>query len=258
MVISIFSNMRFLRVAGVIAALSVATGQVYAQQTDGNLPPALENRADSVAYAFGTSMGRDLKRTGLETINAEVLARAIADIFEGKESPIGGTEERELIMGAISAAREQLNNRRRDEAAAFMETNKAQQGVITTASGLQYEVIREGDGQTPALHDTVTVHYKGQLADGHVFDSSYERGEPATFPLGRVIEGWQEGLQLMPVGAQYRMYIPYELGYGERGAGQDIPPFSPLVFEVELLSVQPGADKPAAGTPAPMEVEEAL
>ena len=170
---------------------------------------------------------------------------------------MGETEERELIMGAISEAQEQLNNRRRDEALAFMETNKSREGVITTASGLQYEIIREGDGPIPALSDTVTVNYKGQLADGHVFDSSYERGEPATFPLGRVIEGWQEGLQLMPVGAQYRIYIPYELGYGERGAGQDIPPFSPLVFEVELLSVQPGADMPAADTPAPVEAEEA-
>ena len=257
MVISIFSNMKFLSVAGVIGMLLTTVGQVCAQQAAGSPMPALADRADSVAYAFGTSVGRDLKRTGLETINAEVLARAIADVFEGKENLMDETEERELIMGAISEAQEQLNNRRRDEALAFMETNKSREGVITTASGLQYEIIREGDGPIPALSDTVTVNYKGQLADGHVFDSSYERGEPATFPLGRVIEGWQEGLQLMPVGAQYRIYIPYELGYGERGAGQDIPPFSPLVFEVELLSVQPGADMPAADAPAPVEAEEA-
>ena len=237
--------MKFLSVCA-IGALLIVTGQVQAQQAGENTMPVLANRADSVAYAFGASVARDLKRTGLETINTEILAQAIADIFAGKESPLEEMLERELIMQTITAAQEQMNSRKRDEANAFMETNKARSGVVTTASGLQYEVIREGGGNRPGLSDTVTVHYKGQLVDGRVFDSSYDRGEPATFPLARVIEGWQEGLQLMPVGAQYRIYIPYELGYGERGAGQDIPPFSPLIFDVELVSVQSAADTPIA------------
>ncbi|HWL00221.1 MAG TPA: FKBP-type peptidyl-prolyl cis-trans isomerase [Parapedobacter sp.] len=221
-------------------------GSVQAQQGGNDGTPVLSNRADSVAYAFGASVARDLKSAGLETINARVLSQAIADIFAGKESPFEEMQERELIMETITEAQEQLNSRRRDEAKAFMETNKVRSGVMTTASGLQYEVIREGNGEKPSLTDTVTVHYKGQLTDGRVFDSSYDRGEPATFPLERVIEGWQEGLQLMPVGAQYRIFVPYELGYGERGAGQDIPPFSPLIFEVELVSVQPTMDAPVA------------
>lgn len=236
--------MKFLSLSA-LCALLMTTGFVHAQQGDDGTP-VLVDRADSVAYAFGASVARDLKGAGLETINAKVLAQAIADIFAGKESPLEEMQERELIMQAITAAQEQLNGRKRDEAHAFMETNKVRSGVTTTASGLQYEVIREGNGEKPSLTDTVTVHYKGQLTDGHVFDSSYDRGEPTTFPLERVIEGWQEGLQLMPVGAQYRIYVPYELGYGERGAGQDIPPFSPLIFEVELVSVQPAIDAPIA------------
>ncbi|SKB34659.1 FKBP-type peptidyl-prolyl cis-trans isomerase FklB [Parapedobacter luteus] len=228
--------MNYLRITAVCCLMYA--GLANAQQTGVNSGAALKNRKDSVAYAFGASIARDLKRTGLEEINATALGQAIADIFAGKASVFEEEQERELIMDAITAAREKLDARLKDEANAFMENNKAKPGVVTTASGLQYEIIREGAGEKPALADTVTVHYKGQLSDGKVFDSSYERGEPATFPLDRVIEGWQEGLQLVPVGAHYRIFIPYELGYGERGAGQDIPPFSPLIFDVELISVQ--------------------
>lgn len=203
---------------------------------------SLKTPADSVAYAFGASIARDLKRTGLESLNSEVLARAISDIFAGRESVVGEAEAHELIMRTLSAAREKMDARLKEAASSFMEANKTRPGIQETTSGLQYEVLREGTGPKPALSDTVTVHYKGQLPDGTVFDSSYERGEPVTFPLNRVIEGWQEGVQLMPAGSHYRLYIPYELGYGERGAGQNIPPYSPLIFEVELLSVQPAAE----------------
>lgn len=229
----------------VLCGLLIATGSVNAQQAGNDGKPMLTNHADSVAYAFGASVARDLKRTGLETINAEILAQAIADIFAGKASPLAEAQERELIMQTITAARDKMDGRLRDEAHAFMEHNKTRAGITTTASGLQYEVIKDGSGGKPTLADTVTVHYKGQLASGHVFDSSYDRGEPATFPLGRVIAGWQEGLQLMPEGSHYRIYVPYELGYGERGAGQDIPPYSPLIFDVELVSVQHAVDAPA-------------
>uniref|UniRef100_UPI0033406411 FKBP-type peptidyl-prolyl cis-trans isomerase n=1 Tax=Parapedobacter defluvii TaxID=2045106 RepID=UPI0033406411 len=140
-------------------------------------------------------------------------------------------------------AREKMDAQLKQKADAFMESNKAKPGIVTTGSGLQYEVIREGTGEKPAITDTVTVHYKGQLSDGNVFDSSYDRGEPATFTLDRVIKGWQEGIQLMSQGAQYRIYIPSDLGYGERGAGQDIPPYSPLIFEVELILVKKGVEE---------------
>lgn len=240
-----------LLIASVVGCLLINAGWAGAQQRDTAKVVTLKNRADSVAYAFGASIGRDLKRTGLNEINATVLAQAIAEVFAGKAPAFGEAEERELIMNTITAAKEQQDARLRAEASAFMEGNKTKSGVLTTVSGLQYEVIREGAGEKPALDDTVTVHYKGQLSDGRVFDSSYDRGEPATFPLDRVIPGWQEGLQLMPAGAHYRIYIPYELGYGERGAGQDIPPYSPLVFEVELISVQKAKeDIPMVETPA--------
>jgi FKBP-type peptidyl-prolyl cis-trans isomerase len=234
--------MKFL---SIIAAgcLLADPAMVIAQQAEGK-KPALASHADSVAYAFGASVARDLKRTGLEGINASVFAQAISDVFGGKAVPFDEMEERELIMSTITAAREKMDGRMKDEASAFMERNGARPGVITTASGLQYEVVRVGTGERPADKDTVTVHYKGQLSDGKVFDSSYDRGTPATFPLDRVIQGWQEGLRLMPAGAHYRIYVPYELGYGERGAGQDIPPFSPLIFDVELISVQSPKDMP--------------
>jgi len=228
-------QMKFLSMVAA-GCLAVSAGSVYAQQP--NTASPLKSRGDSVAYAFGASIAKDLKRTGIEAVNATVLAQAITDVFAGKEVPFDENAERELIMEAITAAREKMDAQQKQQADAFMESNKAKPGVITTESGIQYEVIREGAGEKPTLTDTVTVHYKGQLSDGRVFDSSYDRGEPATFTLDRVIEGWQEGLQLMPEGAQYRIYIPYELGYGERGAGQDIPPYSPLVFEVELISVK--------------------
>ncbi|SFC22467.1 FKBP-type peptidyl-prolyl cis-trans isomerase FklB [Parapedobacter composti] len=219
-----------------------------------NAHAQLKNQADSVAYAFGASIARDLKQAGLETINAAVLAQAVADVFSGNDRLFDEGLERELIMGAITAAREKMDAKLRNEADEFMAGNQTRQGVNTTASGLQYEVIRAGEGEKPTVADTVTVHYKGQLRNGQVFDSSYDRGEPATFPLERVIQGWIEGLQLMPAGSHYRLYVPYALGYGERGAGPDIPPYSPLIFDVELISVKKGgevtpvADSPAHGT----------
>lgn len=241
--------MKFFCIA-VVGCLLMSAGAVNAQQANADKKVALKSRADSVAYAFGASIARDLKRTGLEEINAEVLAAAIADVFGEKVPVFEENQERELIMNTITEARERMDAQLKGKANAFMESNKAKPGVVTTASGLQYEIVREGAGEKPMLADTVTVHYKGQLSDGTVFDSSYDRGEPATFPLDRVIQGWQEGLQLIPIGGHYRIYVPYELGYGERGAGQNIPPYSSLVFDVELISVQKAVHEPsAAGQP---------
>lgn len=234
--------MKFLHVAylSIGVFLGNAMGVNGQQQADKSDTVVLKSQPDSVAYAFGASIARDLKRTGVQNVNATILAQAVVDVFAGKADVLGEEEERELIMQAITVAREQLDAKRKGEANAFMERNKTKPGIVATASGLQYEIIREGSGEKPSANDTVTVHYKGQLSNGNVFDSSYDRGEPTSFPLDRIIEGWMEGLQLMPMGSHYRFYIPYELGYGERGAGQDIPPYSPLIFDVELISVRRG------------------
>lgn len=224
----------------VVLAVLASGGFAVAQQSSTTAPGAIISQADSAAFAFGLSIGQDLKRTGMETINADVVAQGIAAVFEGTETGFDEERVRELIMRTITEAREKMESRLQEEAVAFMEGNGAREGVQTMASGLQYEVIRQGEGERPTGADSVTVHYRGQLSDGQVFDSSYDRGEPTTFLLGRVIEGWQEGLQLMSTGSHYRIYIPHELAYGERGAGQDIPPFSPLIFDVELISVQKG------------------
>lgn len=234
--------MRFTGVAVVVFTL-LNSGFALAQQNgEANSPIILTNRADSVAYAFGVSIGQDLKRTGIEQVNTDILAKAVTAALAGEAARFDTDLIRELIMHTVTEAKNKMDERLKGEAQAFMESNGAREGVQTTASGLQYEIIRKGTGETPTYADTVTVHYKGQLSNGKVFDSSYDRGEPATFELGGVIAGWQEGLQLMQAGAHYRLYLPYEMGYGERGAGEDIPPFSPLIFDVELITVKKSGD----------------
>ena len=222
---------------------------VLAQQASGarqqlapQQKPIPANRPDSVSYAFGVSLAQDLKQRGLEQLSPESVAHAIRDVY-ASHAQLTDDQLRELITVSLTEAMEKQNQALVQKAHAFMEENKKKTGIQHTASGLQYEILKSGEGDKPGLDDTVKVHYKGMLADGKQFDSSYDRGQPATFQLGQVIEGWQEGLQLMSAGAHYRLYIPYQLGYGERGAGPDIPPYSPLIFEVELLSI--------SKTPAP-------
>lgn len=242
--------MKFRSMVTIFAVLTCGEFAVAQQNNNAGSVGALANHADSVAYAFGLSIGQDLKHAGVETINTEALAQGITAVFEDTEKGFEEAVVRELIMRTITAAKEKADAKLQEEAKAFMEDNRTKEGIQTTASGLQYEIIREGAGGRPTPADSVTVHYKGQLRDGKVFDSSYDRGEPTTFTLERVIEGWQEGLQLMSAGAHYRIYIPHELAYGEQGAGQDIPPFSPLIFDVELISVQKSTkDIPAIDEP---------
>jgi len=221
-----------------LLALSILSSGLASAQQNADSRIALSNRADSVAYALGMSIGQDLKRTGIEQVNAAVLASAVMEALSNEASRFSAAQVRELIMQTVTEAKAKMDERLKSEAQAFMETNRARAEVRTTASGLQYQIIREGTGETPTTADTVTVHYKGQLSNGKVFDSTYDRGQPATFRLAGVIQGWQEGLQLMQTGAHYRLYLPYEMAYGERGAGEDIPPFSPLIFDVELIAVK--------------------
>lgn len=196
-----------------------------------------ENKIDTASYAFGLSMARDLKKRGLKNLNGKLVAQAIEDYFTDQPIRIKEGDEYQAINEVLTAAAEELKNEQTAAGDTFLAENKTKAGIETTSSGLQYEIVRGAEGPKPAATDSVTVHYKGALLSGKVFDSSYDRGEPISFELNRVIQGWQEGLQLMPVGSYYRFYIPYQLGYGERGAGNDIPPYSVLVFDVELLKI---------------------
>ncbi len=192
---------------------------------------------DTASYAFGLSMARDLKERGLTDLNAGLVAKAIEDFFNEQPLMVSEEEGYEAIRTALNDAAEKQKKEKSAAGETFLAENARKDGIHSTESGLQYEIVRDANGPKPLDTDQVTVHYKGTLMDGKVFDSSYERGEPTSFPLNRVIPGWQEGLKLMPVGAHYRFYIPYQLGYGERGAGSDIPPYSVLIFDVELQKI---------------------
>ena len=199
---------------------------------------------DKVSYALGIGIGRQLSQMGAADLNIDDFAQAIKDVIAG-DLKLGDAEEQQIVQEFFAKQEEKQKAEAAEKGKAakqdgekFLAENGKKEGVITTASGLQYQVLREGNGQSPKATDTVECHYEGTLIDGTKFDSSYDRGQTATFPLNQVIAGWTEGLQLMKEGGKYRFFIPYELGYGERGAGASIPPFSTLVFDVELVSVK--------------------
>lgn len=199
---------------------------------------------DKVSYALGIGIGRQLFQMGAADLNIDDFAQAIKDVIAG-DLKLGDAEAQQIVQEFFAKQEEKQKAEAAEKGKAakqdgekFLAENGKKEGVITTASGLQYQVLREGNGQSPKATDTVECHYEGTLIDGTKFDSSYDRGQTATFPLNQVIAGWTEGLQLMKEGGKYRFFIPYELGYGERGAGASIPPFSTLVFDVELVSVK--------------------
>ena len=199
---------------------------------------------DQISYALGLNIGQQLAQMGAEELNADDFAAAVKDVLAGREPKISQQEARNLIQQFVEKqeekqrkAAEEKGKTAKADGEKYLADNAAKEGVITLPSGLQYQVIKEGNGKKPKATDKVKCHYEGMLVDGTLFDSSIQRGEPATFPLNQVIAGWTEGLQLMHEGAKYRFFIPYQLGYGERGAGASIPPFSALVFNVELLEV---------------------
>lgn len=203
----------------------------------------LANRADSVSYAFGVYLGNDLGNNlstfpGV-TINKDVLVRGIAQALKGDSVPMTAEFASQYFQTFMMEAQQKEADNKREAGEKFLEENKKRPEVKTTASGLQYEILTPAEGAKPVATDNVKVHYVGKLVDGTTFDSSVDRGEPITFPLNQVIPGWTEGVQLMSPGAKYKFYLPYNLAYGERGAGNTIPPYSTLIFEVELLEINP-------------------
>lgn len=191
---------------------------------------------DKVSYALGMSIGRQLQQMAATDLDINDFAQAIKDVFAGKPA-LSDAEAQTAVQTFFQQKEEEQAKAAKAEGEDFLAKNAKKPGVVTLPSGLQYQVLREGNGRKPKATDQVKCHYEGMLVDGTLFDSSIQRGEPATFPLNGVIAGWTEGLQLMQEGAKYRFFIPYHLGYGERGAGGSIPPFSALVFDVELLEV---------------------
>ncbi|HSH39538.1 MAG TPA: FKBP-type peptidyl-prolyl cis-trans isomerase [Chthoniobacterales bacterium] len=219
----------------------------------------LKDDRDKVSYSIGLDIGTTFKKQNMD-INADALMSGMKDAVSGAK-PQMTDEEMKATMTAYSKTMMEKQSAIAKEAGAknaaagekFLAENKGKEGVKTTASGLQYKVVKEGNGPTPKEADTVETHYRGTLLDGTEFDSSYARNEPATFPVNRVIKGWTEALQMMKVGSKYQLFIPANLAYGERGAGQEIGPNSTLVFDVELLGIKPGADQgaaPAGASPA--------
>ena len=200
---------------------------------------------DKLSYALGLGIGRQLSQMGANDLNASDFAQAVKDMIDGKEPQVPTAEAQQIVEDFFRRQEEKQRAEAaekykgaKSEGEKYLSENAKKEGVVTLPSGLQYKVLKEGNGKSPKATDKVVCHYEGMLIDGTMFDSSIQRGEPATFPLNGVIAGWTEGLQLMKEGAKYRFFIPYQLGYGERGAGASIPPFATLVFDVELIEVK--------------------
>lgn len=224
---------------GIMLLLSLfAAVTVYAAD------PSLKTSKEKVSYAIGAQIGTDMKRQALD-IDPDTLAKGVRDGFRGSKMLLTDQEMREAISGLQQqmAAKQvermrELGAKNKQAGATFLAENRKKEGVKVLPSGLQYKVLKEGTGKTPKAEDTVTVNYRGTLIDGTEFDSSYKRGEPATFPVKGVIKGWTEALQLMKVGSKWQLFVPPELAYGEQGAGRVIGPNATLIFEVELLGIK--------------------
>ncbi len=219
---------------GAGAALSLAAA---------DSPPPFKDTKEKASYSIGVSIGQNFKNQGAD-LNLEIVLQGMKDAVEGKKTLMTDQEIRETMMSFSAQVRaktqekqKEAGEKNRKEGEAFLAENKKKDGVKTTPSGLQYKVITMGTGPKPATNDTVVTHYRGTLIDGSEFDSSYKRGEPATFPVTGVIKGWTEALQLMPVGSKWQLFIPSELAYGPSGR-PSIPPSSTLLFDLELISIK--------------------
>jgi len=222
--------------------LIVAMGILFlVSQVNAQENQVLKNQKDKISYIIGMDIGNNLKKQSI-SVNPKILARGIEDAFAGAKPLLTEQEVQETMMAfqkEVMAKQAEVAKKNKTEGDAFLVENKKKEGVKTLPSGLQYKVIKAGTGKKPKLNDTVTVHYRGTLIDGTEFDSSYKRGQPATFQVNGVIPGWTEALQLMEQGAKWQLFIPSNLAYGERGApGGQIGPNATLIFEIELISIQ--------------------
>lgn len=214
-------------------------------------PLTLTTPKDKASYAIGMNIGKGMHQQSVD-VDTAIFLRGLKDGLAGGKTLMTDEEAKAALMALqtevrkkqeeVAKAQGEVNKKQGD---AFLAANKAKEGVVTLPSGLQYKILQQGSGPKPTATDTVVCNYRGTLLDGKEFDSSYKRGQPATFPVGQVIKGWTEALQLMPVGSKWQLVLPPDLAYGERSAGPDITPNSTLVFEVELMSIKPPAEKPA-------------
>lgn len=196
-----------------------------------------QNEKEKLSYCLGANIGMSLQSQGLEDLDVKNFTEALNDVLSKAELKINAEEINNYLQAYFGKIQQEQQNKALEEGKNFLESNKKKAGVTTLESGLQYEVLTEGKGAKPMASDTVTTHYHGTLISGEVFDSSVERGQPASFPVNGVIAGWVEALQLMAVGSKWRLFVPSNLAYGERGAGQKIGPHTTLIFEVELISI---------------------
>ena len=196
-----------------------------------------EINMDKFSYAIGLGIGQNLMSMGARDINVDDFSQAIKDVLLQSPTAITHTEARDIVNKYFEELETKINARNIEQGKVFLTENAKKENIHTTPSGLQYEILKEGSGKKPSATDRVRCHYEGTLLDGTLFDSSYKRGEPAVFGLNQVIPGWTEALQLMAEGAKYRIFLPHELAYGAQGAGEMIPPYSSLIFTVELLEV---------------------
>lgn len=227
-----------------VLAVILSAGGVFAQGGGKGAAAGFKNEREKFSYAIGLNIGRSLRQQGAE-VDLTALMRGVRDVLENKNPKLTRQESQATMQKNSARLRAGRQERRlkaveknKKEGAAFLARNKKKKGVVTLPSGLQYQVLRKGKGKKPKATDTVITHYRGMLLDGSEFDSSYGRRKPATFPVRGVIPGWTEALQLMRVGARWKLFIPSGLAYGERGSGRSIGPNATLIFEIELLEIK--------------------